>query len=127
MTRDKLIKNIAWAISLMEGFHEEGSVARKHNNPGNLRTWGKHPVVGGFVQFPTVADGWTALERQVGRNIDRGLNLLEFFGGKPGVYAGYAPAADKNNPDKYAKFVAGRVGVEVDKKLLDVIEEDGNV
>lgn len=43
---------------------------------------------------------------QVDGNIfKRHLTFLQFFEGKPGVYYGYAPAADKNKPDVYAQFV----------------------
>ncbi len=107
-----LTDSISQAIATMEGFYTAGSIAQRNNNPGNLRSWGSNPVVDGYAKFPTVADGWAALNQQVNLNISRGLSLYEFFGGKPGVYAGYSPSADANNPQAYAVFVAGRVGID---------------
>lgn len=108
---NSLVQAIAQAIATMEGFFSPGSVAARHNNPGNLRSWGSTPVVGGYAQFATEADGWAALYDQIEKNIGRGLTLQEFFGGKPGVYAGYSPSADANNPAAYAQYVAGRAGI----------------
>lgn len=134
-----LVERIAIAISEMEGFNKPGSRAQRQNNPGNLRSWGKTPVLDGFANFPTPAEGWRALRRQVWRNVDRGLTLYEFFGGKrvtdtltvthpdgtveevekktTVVYAGYAPDADGNRSRHYAEFVAKRAGIPVDVPL----------
>ena len=107
-----LVTSIANAIASMEGFFSAGSLAARNNNPGNLRSWGSTPVVGGYAQFATLQDGWNALYSQITTNINRGLNLQEFFGGKPGVYAGYSPGADKNDPAGYAQYVAGQTGLD---------------
>ncbi len=114
---------MAQAIATMEGFFKPGSLAARNNNPGNLRSWGSNPIVNGYAQFRSAEEGWTALKAQIKKNIDRGLNLTEFFAGKPGVYAGYAPAADKNDPGNYARFVAGRVGVDVSTPLKSVQQQ----
>jgi hypothetical protein len=106
-----LTDSIAQAIAQMEGFNTAGSIAQRNNNPGNLRSWGSTPTVDGYASFPTLQDGWNALYSQIGLNIGRGLTLQEFFGGKPGVYGGYAPAADANNPTGYAAYVAGQTGI----------------
>ncbi len=126
MTTSKLIDSIAAAIARMEGFYKPNSIAQRNGNPGNLRSWGKRPIVGGYAQFATSEDGWRALRRQIGRNIERGLTLYEFFGGKLGVYAGYAPAADQNHPREYAEFVARHVGIAADVPLVDVIEQEAD-
>lgn len=112
-----LIDDLANAIARFEGYNKPGSLAARNNNPGNLRSWGSYPVVNGYVQFPDAATGWAALRRQVELNIGRGLNLLEFFGGKPGVYGGYAPATDGNAPRNYAQTVAGWLGISTDQPL----------
>lgn len=117
MTLTELVARIAVAISEMEGYMKEGSRAERQNNPGNLRNWGKTPVVDGFANFPTPAEGWTALRRQIAKNIGRGLTLYEFFGGKPKVYPGYAPDSDGNRSRHYADFVAKRVGIPADVPL----------
>ena len=119
-----IVEKIATAISVMEGFPKAGSRANRQNNPGNLRSWGKTPIVEGFANFPTAAEGWSALRRQIWRNVDRGLTLYEFFGGKPNVYAGYAPDADGNRSRHYAEFVAKRAGIPVNVPLPDVIRKE---
>lgn len=108
-----LNSGIADAIARMEGFYSVGSIAQRNNNPGNLRSGqGQIGSAGGFAVFPDVASGWAALERQIDLNISRGLNLYQFFGGEPGVYAGYAPSSDSNNPTYYADFVANVTGID---------------
>lgn len=119
-----IVEKIAVAISAMEGFPKKGSRANRQNNPGNLRSWGKTPIVEGFANFPTAAEGWSALRRQIWRNVDRGLTLYEFFGGKPNVYAGYAPDADGNRSRHYAEFVAKRAGIPVNVPLPDVLRKE---
>lgn len=117
-----MVDRISRAIAYMEGFFAEGSRAAANKNPGNLRTWGSRPVRGGYAVFPRAEDGWKALRTQIRRNITRGLTLREFFAGKPGIYPGYAPASDRNNPDQYARYVAGQTGIPVDKPLNQVLE-----
>jgi hypothetical protein len=117
VTKDELVAKIAVAISEMEGFPKKGSRAQRQNNPGNLRRWGKTPVVEGFANFPTLAEGWAALQKQVAKNVGRGLSLYEFFGGKPGVYPGYAPDTDGNHSRNYAEYVAKRVKIPADVPL----------
>ncbi len=113
---------IASAIQRNEGYYP-GSVAYRNNNPGNLRplksgTWpGQDGVANGYAVFATYADGLAALNSQIQTNIDRGLTLTEFFAGKPGVYAGYAPAADSNQPRQYAANVASWTGLPLDVPL----------
>ena len=119
-----LVERIAVAISEMEGFNKPGSMAQRQNNPGNLRSWGKTPIVDGFANFPTAAEGWSALRRQIWRNVDRGLTLYEFFGGKPNVYAGYAPDADGNRSRHYAEFVAKRAGIPVNVPLNKLYDKE---
>lgn len=115
-----LVEDLAAAIARFEGYYKPGSLAQRNNNPGNLRSWGDYPVVDGYAQFPDPETGWRALRRQVELNIGRGLNLNEFFSGKPGVYPGYAPAADANNPRHYAATVAGWLGISPDVPLAAV-------
>lgn len=114
MNRPDFIQHFGEAIAIFEGYMDkkfipiEKNIAFRQNNPGNLRFWGnKVPRKNGYAFFPTPSEGWRALYVQIGKNIDRGLTLREFFGGKFNVYGGYAPAKDKNKPVDYAKFVAG--------------------
>lgn len=108
-----LVDPISQAIAQMEGYNTPGTLAQRNNNPGNLRSGpGQIGTSGGFAVFPDAATGWAALNNQVQLNIDRGLTLNEFFAGKPGVYAGYAPSGDANNPSAYAQFVASQTGLD---------------
>jgi hypothetical protein len=104
-----LVETISEAIASYEGFWKPDSVANRNHNPGNLREWGDNPKKHGYASFANFADGWNALRRQVTLNIERGLTPLEFFAGKAGVYAGYAPSKDNNNPQAYAAFVLDRL------------------
>lgn len=115
-----LIDDLATAIATFEGFFKPGSVAQRNNNPGNIRSWGSAPQAGGYAVFDSADAGWAALKRQIALNVGRGLTLREFFAGKPGVYAGYSPAADANDPNGYAQWVAARLGISVDAPLADV-------
>jgi len=126
MADKALIDSLALAIARMEGYLDasgairSGTIAFRNNNPGNLRSWGSTPVVGGYASFPTASAGWVALKRQIELNIGRGLTLEEFFGGKPGVYRGYAPGADNNNPAGYAANVAQWTGIPLGQPLNQV-------
>jgi len=111
-----LVDQLMGAIATFEGYFKAGSTAQRNSNPGNLRSWGNLPTRDGYVVFPTAEAGWTALKRQVELNVSRGLTLQEFFAGKPGVYAGYAPA-NGNKPWQYAAYVAGQVGIAGDVPL----------
>lgn len=122
-----LISSLSSAIAKFEGYFNPGTVAARNNNPGNLRSGPR--AIGtdahGYAIYQTVADGWADLQDQIQRNVGRGLTLAEFFGGKPGVYAGYAPAADSNNPNGYASFVAGQVGIPTNIPLSQLAGDNG--
>lgn len=115
-----LVLGIAQAIAQKEGFYVPGSIAQRNNNPGNLRSWGSNPIVSGYAKFATVQDGWNALYSQIQTNIGRNLTLNEFFAGKAGVYAGYSPSTDGNQPIAYAAFVGSQVGIPVDTPLSQI-------
>lgn len=115
-----MVDSIAQAIAGVEGFYlPSGSIAQRNRNPGNLRSWGSFPVVGGYAKFPTYEHGWSALRRQIELLIGRNMTLQEFFAGKPGVYPGYAPTGDgSNNPHLYAQMVSQRTGIPIDVPLV---------
>lgn len=106
------VSAMAAAIAQMEGYNTAGTIAANNNNPGNLRAGaGQVGTANGFAVFATAADGWAALDSQIQYNINQGLTMQQFFGGLAGVYPGYAPSTDSNNPAAYASYVAGQVGV----------------
>lgn len=116
MDRTKLIATIAQAIARHEGYfvsREQAqrrgirypTVAQRHNNPGNLRRWNNLPNSSGYVQFPSAEAGWAALHALCNQYLDG-----RYHRGKPPTlrewFRAYAPAADNNDPDAYARSVA---------------------
>lgn len=88
-------------------FRGEGNtLADRNNNPGNIR-----PVSGGgFRNFESALHGWAAMKNQ----------LMRYFTGKTtgrrlqsvlDIVSTWAPAGDNNNPQQYARQVAGWMGV----------------
>jgi len=118
-----LVTDMAQSIAQFEGFTSgASSIAVRNNNPGNLRAGvGQTGTSGGYAVFPDLATGWAALDNQIQLNINKGLTLEEFFAGKPGVYPGYAPQADSNNPNQYAAFVASQLGIDPNTPLSDLV------
>lgn len=88
-------------------FRGEGNtLAYRNNNPGNIRPVGG----GGFRAFGSALEGWEAMKNQ----------LMRYFTGKTtgrrlqtimDIVSTWAPAADNNDPAKYARDVAGWMGV----------------
>lgn len=113
---------LAQAIATFEGFDKAGSVAQRNNNPGNLRSGPGQTGTdkNGYAIFPDLNTGWAALHDLIQKRSGDDLTLQEFFGGKKGVYPGYAPAGDRNDPATYAATVAGQLGVEPGAKLADI-------
>jgi hypothetical protein len=121
LTETELIDRFSKAIARTEGFYDKKkipTVAQRCNNPGNLTHWMDRagrpmPTANGYVQFPSVEDGWRALRAQCKINIiKRKLTFFEFFAGKPGTYGGFCPKDDdrdklmrKNDPLVYARNV----------------------
>ncbi len=120
-----IVQGIAQAIYRMEG-NSATSIATRNNNPGNLRSGaGQTGTSGGYAVFPDMATGWNALYNQINLNISRGLTLYEFFAGKPGVYPGYAPSTDSNDPVNYANFVAAQTGIDPNVPLYQLASGGG--
>jgi hypothetical protein len=116
------VDDLAQSIARMEGFLVPGSIAQVNNNPGNLRSGpGQIGTSNGFAVFPDVATGYAALDSQIDYNVSLGLNLDQFFAGEPGVYPGYAPSADSNNPTQYASTVAGMLNIDPTVPLSGVL------
>lgn len=88
-------------------FRGEGNtLADRNNNPGNIRPVGS----GGFRAFGSALEGWEAMKNQ----------LMRYFTGKTtgrrlqtimDIVSTWAPSADNNDPAKYARDVAGWMGV----------------
>jgi hypothetical protein len=117
LTGSDLAGKIAYAIAMVESGGNPNAVNFKNNNPGNLRTWGKTPTEGGFAKFADMKAGVGADLDQIHKNIKRGLSLNEFFAGRPEMYSGYSPSADKNRPLDYAAAVAAYLGIDANTPL----------
>ncbi|HXR75137.1 MAG TPA: hypothetical protein VN737_04120 [Bryobacteraceae bacterium] len=122
MSRAALVDALSNAIAKFEAGDKADPVSRRNNNPGNLRWWGNYPVVNGYAKFPDWETGMEALRQQVRTNVfGRGLNLEQFFGGKPEVYPGFAPAKDENDPESYANTIGKWLGIDVHVPLNQVV------
>ncbi|MHB8388243.1 MAG: hypothetical protein ACYDBH_01520 [Acidobacteriaceae bacterium] len=69
------------------------------NNPGNLRSWGNHPELGGFAVFNTAQGGLNAMSHQLQLYGSRGINTISK------IINTYAPAKDHNNDPAYIAAV----------------------
>jgi hypothetical protein len=117
--------------------------AQRNANPGNIRAWRDakrrpYPTSGGYVDFVAWAaerfpgasreetsrraleEGWRILRVLVGHYLDG-----RYTGGQPPtieeMFRVYAPAADGNDAAGYARFVAAKLGVRPDQRLLDLV------
>jgi len=146
MTREQLIERIAQAIAGVEGFYAAAAkppLAQRNANPGNIRQWrdarGKpYPTSSGYVDFVTWAserfpgasreelsrraleEGWRILRVLIGQYLDG-----KYTQGRPPtveeMFRVYAPAADGNDSEGYARFVAAKLGVRPNQRLLDLV------
>lgn len=109
-----------WALAIkeFEGWFV-GSRSYRNHNPGNLR-YSKYQLgldSGGYAIFKDYETGWKALLFQLEIAVDGRSNvykpsdtLLEFF-------SKYAPSSDNNHPETYAKFVANKLGVDLNTEI----------
>ena len=146
MTRAELIDKIARAIAEMEGFYvtaAKPTLAQRNAKPGNIRQGrdarGRpYPTYRGYVDFVAwaserfpgasreemsrraIEEGWRILRVLVGQYLDG-----KYTQGKPPtveeMFRVYAPSADGNHPASYARFVASRLGVRPDQRLIDLV------
>jgi len=124
LVKEKLINLFAEKIAKMEGFYNPSTISFRNNNPGNLRSWGTVPIFDGYARFSTPEGGWIALREQIRKNVFvRKLTFYEFFAGKKGVYAGYAPTDDGNLPAVYASYVAKAFEVPKETVIADLVDK----
>ena len=98
-----LIQRIVNAVIRQEGKHPDSI------NPGDLRgaPWLKNPIINLGFWCPKGGrpEGVAGLAHLVALHIAQGNTLKDFIAGHPGVYAGFAPAADHNDPETYTANV----------------------
>jgi hypothetical protein len=126
-----LVRATARAVAVRESFFAPPGrfphVSQRMNNPVCLKHWkdrtGRaYDEINGYVVFPecqrlgcTHPDhpyeiGWRAARTHVKINVvKRELTFVELVGGRRGVYAGMANAAEKHSPVEYAQFLVEEV------------------
>ena len=84
------------------------NIPTQNNNPGDLRD----TSTGGFRQFPTVLDGYSALVNDI-RAKQTGATSTGLTGTSDltKFASVYAPASDNNDPTSYANNLASKIGV----------------
>ena len=84
-------------------------------NPGDLegapwlpKPW---PMLGRFWNPATRAIGVAGLAHVIALHVAQGNSLTDFIAGHPGVYSGFAPGADHNDPAAYIANVQAWSGI----------------
>lgn len=109
-----LLTEFCLAIRDYEG--KPGDLNYRNNNPGNIRS-----KEGPFMKFKTMDEGMAYLKEYVKRAA-RGEHRAYKIGGTiKDFFHVYAPTLDNNNPDKYAEWVAKRIGVDVNFKIIQLL------
>lgn len=116
---DAVISKIADAIAFAEGYFAAGSRPRRNNNPGDLERdlTGKGVGRDGpYVIYPTIQDGYDALELQV-RLMFAGSHIY-----KPSMTIGeIARHYTATDPEIWARNVASRLGVSTETRLDEIV------
>lgn len=112
------IQLFAAAIQHFEGFYP-GSRSFRNNNPANFRFTPFIKSLGAikgdinnYAVFKTYVAGYAALITFLTDACQDKLKSYHSTMTLNDFYAVYAPAADKNSPLIYSKFVAGQLGVD---------------
>jgi hypothetical protein len=118
-----LIKQFCVAIRDYEG--KPGDLNYQNNNPGNCvyskvgydPKYGNVKKRGRFAVFPTMELGMLYLENLVKQKAKENpsWSIYDYFAKL------HAPTSDNNDPVKYSKYVAFRIGVPVTTKLKDLL------
>ena len=108
---------IAQAVAKFEGFFKAGSLPNRTKNPGDIGTFG-----GKVASYPTNDAGFAALDSYINRHAtaNPSWDFYDFFryyltGDTMGT------AGPGQDPDAYAEYVAGQVGVDPTTPLSQVI------
>lgn len=118
-TTTRGVRALAEAIAKAEGYYVAGSIPSRRNNPGNLKL--PHFGGDGIDAFPTAAEGWAALYRQIeiiasGRSAYYTPTMTIRQIGDV-----WAPSTDRNVPGAWARNVATALGVPVDTPIAQVL------
>jgi len=124
--KQKVIRKLASAIALSEGYWVRGSLPQRLNNPGALIYVGQDNSIkdsSGFAHFTTPEAGWNALKWQ--------LNFI--LDGKSKYYSPemtiqqfvdkWASTSPVNERVAYAQRIAGVFSVDTNTKLKDLVNK----
>lgn len=95
----------------------------RNNNPGNLNFAGQSGATletgpgGRFAVFQSMRDGVSALRRQIGLYLGRGVNTIR------SIISKYAPSSDGNDENSYVNFLSKFTGKSADEKISDSDQE----
>ena len=109
------MSKLAKLMAEMEGYFVEGSIAQRHNNPGDIEhapgEWhsGSSPI----GSFYTPKKGWAALQNQLEDYANRGLNLSQ-------MVDIYAPPSQNDTTD-YLDFICEGLGVSPNTLVKDAL------
>ncbi len=116
-----LIQRIVNAMIRQEG------MAHDYANPMNLRgaPWLSAPLIqSGFWKPVSRSVGIAGGAHVVALHISQGNSLTDFIAGHPGVYGGFAPGVDHNDPATYIKNVSEWAEIpDVNLPLWNFIEQ----
>lgn len=120
MEQNNAVIAIAGAIAKAEGFSVVGSIPHRANNPGDLCVGDKGlgKLGEGITVFPTVEDGWNYLYKVISGWLDGSSQIYKSSMTIGDIADCYAPGAQAS---RWAKNVAGSLGVTVDTTLSDVV------
>lgn len=110
--KNSLLVSWAKAIEIMEGTN------KSWNNPGAIRD-----KAGKFLKFSSYQAGFSYLCDYLTRAAT-GKHSAYPKGGETTLLEFqhiYSPSYDNNDPDKYAKFVAGKIGVSTSTKIKELL------
>jgi hypothetical protein len=102
--------------SLTRNF-DVSKAAKKNNNLWGIREVKDGKITDGFAKYNTLDEGLEAINGLLGRyatkhNIDTPIALTKR----------YAPAADNNNPERYAKHIADHLGLDNVNDKIDLTD-----
>ncbi len=108
-----VVRRIANAIAIAEGYYVAGSLPHRRNNPGSI----VDPATGQLRQYPSPEAGWDALYWQVERMLSgespyypRGITLRQ----AAVIYTG------NDNPEGWARTVSQHTGIPLDAVLAEI-------
>lgn len=114
LAKKSLVEDFCLAIRDYEG--KPGDLNYRNNNPGNIRSRS-----GQFLKFKTYNEGFAYLKDYVTRactgkhlSYKPEFTITKFF-------LVYSPTLDKNDPIKYATWVAEKLNIPVTTKIQDLL------